>query len=162
MSPRAAARLETLGFSRVYDYVAGKADCLAAALPTEGQPSKVPTAGDVIRGGDIVCHEGEWLVDSRDRVLAAGSDTCIVVDDRHVVLGRAGGRALAGDPSSRIEDVMQSGPSTVRPDTPLPVVLNRLRSGNVEKTLVTDPEGRLIGSLYLEDVERRLSDLAGS
>ena len=35
MSPRAAWRLESLGFARVYDYVAGKADWMAAGLPTE-------------------------------------------------------------------------------------------------------------------------------
>ena len=37
MSPRAACRLETLGFSEVYDYVAGKADWLARGLPREGE-----------------------------------------------------------------------------------------------------------------------------
>jgi rhodanese-related sulfurtransferase len=37
MSPRAAWRLETLGFERVYHYVGGKADWLAHALPREGQ-----------------------------------------------------------------------------------------------------------------------------
>ncbi|MFF5019711.1 rhodanese-like domain-containing protein [Streptomyces sp. NPDC001165] len=36
MSPRAAAQLEQLGFRQVYDYVPGKADWLAAGLPTEG------------------------------------------------------------------------------------------------------------------------------
>ena len=36
MSPRAAWRLEAAGFSPVYDYVAGKADWLAADLPYEG------------------------------------------------------------------------------------------------------------------------------
>ena len=36
LSPRAAARLEELSFREVYDYVAGKADWLAAGLPSEG------------------------------------------------------------------------------------------------------------------------------
>jgi hypothetical protein len=36
MSPRAACRLETLGFPEVYDYVAGKADWLAHGLDVEG------------------------------------------------------------------------------------------------------------------------------
>ena len=36
MSPRAAWRLEATGFGPVYDYVAGKADWLAADLPFEG------------------------------------------------------------------------------------------------------------------------------
>ena len=36
MSPRAAWRLEAAGFGPVYDYVAGKADWLAAHLPFVG------------------------------------------------------------------------------------------------------------------------------
>jgi len=32
MSPRAASRLESLGFRDVYDYAAGKADWFAAGL----------------------------------------------------------------------------------------------------------------------------------
>src|SRR5689334_6170303 len=35
LSPRAAARLESLGFADVYDYAAGKADWIAMGLPTE-------------------------------------------------------------------------------------------------------------------------------
>ena len=158
MSPRAAARLETLGFAKVYDYVAGKADWLAAALPRKGQSSDVPRAGDVVRGDDIACHLGEKLGDSLDRIRATDKDACIVIDDRHVVLGRVRGRALARDPNAMIEDIMQSGPSTIRPDTPLDEVVDMLREGKVKSTLVTDPEGRLIGTLYLEDAERKLAD----
>ena len=158
MSPRAAARLETLGFNKVHDYVAGKADWLAAALPSRGETSGVLRAGDAVRGGDIACHLGEKLGDSVDRIRATGKDACIVIDDRHVVLGRVRGRALAGDPNAKIEDVMQSGPSTMRPDIPLDEVVDMLREGKVKSTLVTDPEGRLIGTLYLEDAERKLAD----
>ena len=151
MSPRAAARLETLGFTRVYDYVPGKVDWLAAALPTEGRAAKAPEAGDVIRGDDIVCHLGERLGDSVDRLRTQGRDGCIVIDDHHVVLGRVRRRDLAGNPDAKIEDVMQLGPSTIRPDTPLDTVVKTLREGNVASTLVTDPDGRLIGTIYLED-----------
>ncbi len=162
MSPRAAARLETLGFTRVYDYVGGKKDLLAAALPTEGRLAVVPTAGDVLRSGDMACHLGDRLGDVADRVHAAGGDACIVVDGHHVVLGRVRGQALDGDPDAMVEDVMRSGPSTIRPDTPLETVVKTLREGNVSNTLVTDPEGRLIGTLYLEDAERKLAVLGES
>ncbi len=152
MSPRAAARLETLGFTKVYDYVNGKADWLAAGLLSEGPSAGVPTAGDAVRGGDIVCHLGDRLGDSVERIREAGKDACIVVDSRHVVLGRVRGRALDGDPDVLIEEVMQPGPATIRPDLPVETVVKRLREGNVKSTLVTDPEGRLIGTLYLEDL----------
>ena len=158
MSPRAAARLESLGFNKVYDYVAGKSDWLASALPTEGRVADVSTAGDIVRGDDIACHVGERLGDIARHVRAAGKDTFLVVNDRHVVLGRVRGRALDGDPNAMIEDVMRPGPSTIRPDTPLETVVETLRDGNIESTLVTDPDGRLIGTIYLEDAERKLAE----
>ena len=160
MSPRAAARLETLGFTKVYDYVAGKADWLATALPSEGSSATLLDARTAVRGDDIVCHLGDRLGDSIDRVQVAGKDVCIVVDDHHVVLGRVRGRVFDGDPDALIEEVMQSGPSTIRPDTPLEAVVKTLRDGGVNSTLVTDPGGRLIGTLYLEDAERILSEEA--
>ena len=49
MSPRAACRLQTLGFTNVYDYVLGKADWLAHGLPTEGEQADVPRAKDLLR-----------------------------------------------------------------------------------------------------------------
>ncbi len=60
-----------------------------------------------------------------------------------------------------IGDVMQSGPSTIRPDTPLETVIETLRDGNLKSTLVTDPEGRLIGTLYIEDAEHKLAEFKG-
>lgn len=41
MSPRAACRLEQLGFAEVYDYTTGKADWLAHGLDTEGEQAVV-------------------------------------------------------------------------------------------------------------------------
>ena len=156
MSPRAAARLETLGFTKVYDYVNGKADWLATALPSEGLSAGRSTAGSTLRHDDIVAHSGERLGDVASRVRSEGKNAVIVINDRHVVLGRVRGRALDGAPDTTIEDVMQSGPSTIRPDTPLETVVKTLREGNVTSTLVTDPDGLLMGTIYLEDAERKL------
>ncbi len=161
MSPRAAARLETLGFTKVYDYVAGKSDWLAAALPSKGTLANLPRAGDAVRGDDVVCHLGMRVRDCAGRVQDAGTDAVIVVDDHHVVIGRIRGRALAADPDALIGDVMQSGPSTIRPDTLLDTVVETLRDGNLKSTLVTDPEGRLIGTLYIEDAEHKLAEFKG-
>ena len=77
MSPRAAARLETLGFTKVYDYEAGKSDWLAASLPSAGRSAGEPSAADAVQGDDIACHTGEPLGDVAKRVRAAGKDTQI-------------------------------------------------------------------------------------
>ena len=85
MSPRAAARLESLGFTKVYDYEAGKSDWLASPLPTEGRAAGKLDAAAMVRGDDIACHLGERLGDVANRVRAAGKNVCIVVNDRHIV-----------------------------------------------------------------------------
>ena len=159
MSPRAAARPETLGFDKVYDYVSGKSDWIAAALPTVRHSVGLPTAGNTLRAGDIVGHAGERLGDVAGRVRAGGKDELIVVDDRHVVLGRIRGAAFDGDPDAMIEDVMRPGPATIRPDTPLETVAATLEPAGVANTLVTDPDGRFIGTVYLEDAHSRLAQL---
>jgi hypothetical protein len=59
MSPRAACRLELLGFTQVYDYVAGKADWLAHGLPTEGEQAQIPRAKDVLRRDAVTARPEE-------------------------------------------------------------------------------------------------------
>ncbi|MCH8198870.1 MAG: CBS domain-containing protein, partial [Chloroflexi bacterium] len=140
----------------VYDYVSGKSDWIAAGLPTIRGSAGPPTAGSTLRAGDIVGHVGERLGDLARRARAEGKDEVIVVDDRHVVLGRIRGAAFDGDPDALIEDVMRPGPATVRPDTPIETVIAALGPAGVANTLVTDPDGRFIGTVYLEDARSRL------
>ena len=117
----------------------------------------MPTAGTTLRAGAILGHTGERLGDATGRVRAEGRDELIVVDDRHVVLGRIRGASLDGDPDALIEDVMRPGPATIRPDTPLETVVATLGPAAVASTLVTDPDGRFIGTVYLEDARSRLA-----
>jgi hypothetical protein len=56
MSPRAASRLETLGFEQIYDYVGGKAYWLAHALPREGESASVPYAGELVDPDPPTCR----------------------------------------------------------------------------------------------------------
>ncbi len=49
MSPRAAARLETLGFTKVYDYVGGKTDWLAALVNFGYIANEVVTTEEIVR-----------------------------------------------------------------------------------------------------------------
>jgi hypothetical protein len=59
MSPRAAWRLEGLGFEEVYDYTAGKADWFASGLPKEGTLASVPTIGGAARQDVPTCAPAE-------------------------------------------------------------------------------------------------------
>jgi CBS domain-containing protein len=145
MSPRAAWRLETLGFEQVYDYAAGKADWGAAGLPREGTVASEPSAGDAADPDTPTCSLQDDLPLVRARVRASGWDQCIVVNDQRIVLGRLGRKALAADDRRTVEEAMSAGPSTVRPDTPLAELEQRLERKNLRSALVTTNEGRLVG-----------------
>jgi hypothetical protein len=90
MSPRAAERLATLGFSRVYDYVAGKADWGSFNLPLEGRNGSETRAGVHVRSAVPTCRLDEPLRNVCERVEKAGWHTCFVVDEAGIVLGRLG------------------------------------------------------------------------
>ncbi len=158
MSPRAAARLASLGFSQVYDYVAGEADWLAFGLPTEGTNADVPRAGHVARPDVPTSRLTDRLGDVRDQVRAAGWDHCIIVNERGVVLGRVRGDALDGDPDRTVELVMEAGPATVRPSEPLDALTERMRDRHVGTIVVSTSDGVLVGVLCREEAERRLDE----
>ncbi len=158
MSPRAAWRLETLGFANVYDYVAGKADWFAAGLPREGRLTSIPRTGDVARRDDVTCRPTDPISDVIARVRAAGKETCIVTTDGGVVLGRLRTDRLDRDAQEPVEEVMELGPTTTRADTMLEAILERLKARNVESILVATSDGRLVGTLYRSDAEARLQE----
>ncbi len=151
-------RLETLGFTQVFDYAAGKADWTSSGLPTEGTLTEQPRAGNVARRGIPTCSLTDRLGDARDRAQDADQNVCIVVDDHGVVLGRLRGDALREDPEATIESVMEDGPTTVRADASLEEITGRMRKRGVGSILVTDPEGRLLGILYRNEAERVLAE----
>ncbi len=161
MSPRAAERLETLGFTQVFDYAAGKADWTSSGLPTEGTAVGQPRAGDIALRDIPTCGLANRLSDARDRSQDADQNVCIVVGDHGVVLGRLRGDALRGDSAATIESAMEDGPTTIRADASLHEITERMRKRRVLSILVTDPEGRLLGILYRKDAEQRLGEAPG-
>ena len=154
MSPRAAARLETLGFTRVYDYVAGKKDWGSNGLPREGTKVPARSAGDAAHRDVPTCRLDERLHEVRKRVRDAGWDTCIVIDDDGVVLGRIGRKALASDDDVSVEEAMSPGPSTVRPSIGTDALLERMRSRNMTSYVVTTSDGRLVGLVRRDELEQ--------
>lgn len=71
MSPRAACRLETLGFTEVYDYAAGEIDWLAHGLEAEGDQSEAPTAGRLAHDDVITVGLDDRVGEARDRIDAS-------------------------------------------------------------------------------------------
>jgi CBS domain-containing protein len=154
MSPRAACRLEALGFAEVYDYVAGKADWLAHNLPVEGDHAGAPTAGRAARDDAVTCGLEEPIGEVRKRIERSPYGFGLVTAAGGVLLGRLRGTSLDCDPSLPAEDVMEPGPSTVRPDIAAPELAARLAERGLRWAIVTNPEGRLLGVARREDLER--------
>src|SRR5712691_10728148 len=161
MSPRAAARLASIGFPRVYDYVAGKADWGSAGLPLEGTSGSATRVGGYVRADVPTCRLADDLDEVRDRVREEGWGTCFVVDDERVVLGRLGGAAIRGGEPGTVEDAMTPGPSTIRPSARLEAVVDRLQRQNLRSLPVTTSSGRLVGLLLRDRAEAALRSSVG-
>jgi CBS domain-containing protein len=154
MSPRAAARLESLEFREVYEYKAGKSDWMAAGLPTEGTNAGRPRAGDVARNDVPVCRLKDRLGDVRDRVRASGWNAAVVVNDERIVLGLLRAKELEKDGDLLIEQAMRPAPSTFRPNVLIGEMAKFMVEHDVESSPVTTSDGKLVGLLVRSDVTR--------
>jgi CBS domain-containing protein len=154
MSPRAACRLEALGFTEVYDYVTGKADWLARALPTEGAGARPPRVADVLRDDVVTADLDERIAAVASRVDASPYGFALVTSRGGVLLGRLRRATLRGDPAATAEQVMEPGPSTIRPDTDPAALGRRLRERGLTTAVVTDPDGVLLGIARRTDLDR--------
>jgi hypothetical protein len=147
MSPRAAWRLEQLGFDHVYDYTAGKVDWLAAGQPTEGTG---PTSARVISALDgtvPTCRLDADAGEAVERANAGGWPICVVVNDVDVVAGRLRVDKIAADDHRPAQEAMEPGPATIRANDDLAPTLARMAERHVAVLLVTTPEGTLLGAV---------------
>jgi Mg/Co/Ni transporter MgtE len=151
MSPRAAWRLESLGFRDVYDYVAGKLDWMAAGLPTQGTNAQHPRAGDVARKDVPTALLDERLGEVRERVRAKGWDAVVVINSERVVLGLLRSKELEKDPNLRMEQAMRPGPSTFRPYVSIKEMAENMTKHMLESSPITTSDGRLVGLLLQKD-----------
>jgi CBS domain-containing protein len=154
MAPRAAARLESLGFSEVYEYKAGKSDWMAAGLPTEGTNAQHPRVSQVARKDVPTAGLNERLGNVSARVQAAGWDAVVVVDDDRVVLGLLRSKELTKDPDLRMEQAMRPGPSTFRPDVLITKMAANMEEHKLESSPITTSDGKLVGLLLRSDASR--------
>jgi CBS domain-containing protein len=142
-----------MGFEQVYDYAAGKADWGSFGLPLDGEQGSESRVAARMRSDVPTCRLDEPVQDVRRRLDASGWDTCVVVNDERVVLGRIDGSALgAGEPATA-EEAMAPGPSTIRPSARPEKIARRMRLQDLADLLVTTPDGRLLGIVSRGDVE---------
>jgi len=154
MSPRAASRLESIGFEQVYDYAAGKADWGSFGLPLDGDADSSTRVGAHLRTDVPTCRLEDRLPELCRRLDESGWETCFVVNDDGVVLGRIGRAAIRGRQDLSAEEAMTPGPSTIRPSARLEDVAERMQRQSLTTLPVTTPDGRLVGLVTGADVEQ--------
>jgi CBS-domain-containing membrane protein len=150
MSPRAAWRLEAAGFGPVYDYVAGKADWLAADLPFEGTAR---LAGMFTRRDVATAGERTRAAEALRLLDAQGFGPVVVLNPAGVVMGAAYRDQLeVAAAEAEVGSVMRFGVSTVRPSEDAATLVHRMGHAGVTRVVVTRPGGTLIGLFFAADV----------
>ena len=152
MSPRAACRLATLGY-HVYDYAPGKVDWMAHGLPIEGTGASRTTALTLIREDVPTCGLDDSAEEVARRIDASPYGFALALSPGCVVLGRVRRSRLADAGATSVEALLEPGPSTIRPHTPIEDLAARLARSKVQTLIVTDPEGKLLGVVRRGDAE---------
>ena len=70
-------------------------------MPREGKATRVI---DIVRRDIPTCALNDRLGDISEKVLSAGKNVCVVLNDEQIVLGRVRGKAFDGDPDTKVED----------------------------------------------------------
>lgn len=138
--------------------MAGIADWLAFGLPTEGKRANALRVGPASRHDVPTCGLTDSIADVRKKIAAADWDSCIVVNEHCIVLGRVRSDDLDGDPGQQVENIMEPGPSTVRQSEYLEALVKRMKEEDVNTIIVTSSDGTLIGVLCRDEGEQRLAE----
>jgi len=154
MSPRAASRLESIDLQQVYDYGASKADWGSYGLHLDGDADSSTRVGAHLRTDVPTCRLDDRLPELCRRLDESGWETCFVVNNEGVLLGRIGRAAIRGRQDLSAEEAMTPGPSTIRPSARIDAVAERMQRRNLTTLPVTTPDGRRVGLITRDDVEQ--------
>ena len=132
-------------------------DWLARALPTEGSEAAVPRVKDALREDVVTCGLDERVHEVMSRVEASPYGFALATSASGILLGRLRRSRCEGKYESRVDEVMEEGPSTVRPDTHAEDLARRLRDRDLRTAVVTTPEGRLLGVVRRSELETLLA-----
>jgi CBS domain-containing protein len=157
MSPRAAWLLEAIGFADVSHYLGGISDWAAAGLPIEGHLASELLIGALARRDVPTCAIDDAVQPILERMDREGWETCFVVNESRVVLGRLYRSDLRAGRGPLASDAMRPGPSTYRADVTARDMLARMTERDLKTAPVTTSDGRLVGLVRREDLRRALA-----
>jgi CBS-domain-containing membrane protein len=112
------------------------------------------TTGQVARTDVITCSLTDRVGEIAGPVADSPHGFALVTSTTGVVLGRVRASALDVEFDTPVEQVMDNGPSTVRPDTPACELAQRPHDRNLKTAIITTPEGELIGIARRADLEQ--------
>ena len=134
-----------MGFGEVYDFVDGKLEWLAHALPVEGTGPHHAVAGDVVDRDVATCGPSATAEEIHATLEEREASRCVIVNHARVVVG--GVRRARLDGASELAEVLEPGPATVQLTEPLGPLTERMEAAGVERILVTTPKGVLLGEV---------------
>jgi Mg/Co/Ni transporter MgtE len=129
-------------------------DWLAHDLPVERQDEDPVTAGRLLRADVVTCGLADPAGEVGARIAESPYGFALVTSSSGVLLGRLRASALGVPEQTSAEEVMEAGPSTVRPDISAEKLAQRLRRKGFKTAVVTTPEGQLLGVVRCTDLER--------
>lgn len=151
LSPRAAARLRTLGFPDVYDYAASKMDWIGEGLPFEGSLAATARLSTLMEVDVPTCEPGDTVSDVRRR-LGRWEFAVVVVGPERVVVGLARADAFDDDDGRPVATVMLEAPVTHRPHITADDMAKQLEDHPMPWVLVTTLTGRFLGAARSDTV----------
>jgi Mg/Co/Ni transporter MgtE len=133
----------------------GKVDWLAHRLPVEGERADPPTVGRFMRDDVVRCDPDDRADQVLERVERSDYPFGLVVGAEDRLLGRVRCSALRQAPAGAlVGEIMELDPATNRPHRAADAIAQRLADKDLRWTIVTTPEGRLLGIASREDLER--------
>ncbi len=138
----------------MYDFAVGRAAWAGSGLPVEGALAGLLTAADAARKEVFTCSLGDSTRGMAKKMASGGQEDCIVLNNQGIVMGRTRRKAVeARGNGADVDDIMELGPTTVRPDEPLDGLVDRMRRRGVQSIVVATLDGRLAGVLYRDQAE---------
>ena len=113
--------------------------------PVEGERAQEKRVGHFARDDVVTCGLADDGLEVRERIEASPYGFALVLAGEGAILGRLRRSAIDEAGSGTAEELMDPGPSTVRPDQDIAELREKLDAKELKTAIVSTPEGKLIG-----------------
>jgi CBS-domain-containing membrane protein len=114
-------------------------------LPVEGERAGEKRAGHFAQNDAVTCALSDDALAVHERIDVSPHGFALVLAADGTILGRLRHSAIDEAGSGTAEELMNPGPSTVRPDTDVGELRQKLDAKGLKTAIVSTPEGKLIG-----------------